>query len=481
MAADGSFVRTGDDRNETGLSRKEEEMGREKTGMKNMIEGKPFGLLLAFAVPMILSNLFQQFYNLIDSVIVGNYLGTDALAAVGSVGAVTAVLVQLASGLALGGSIVISQYYGAKLLHKVRTCTTTMAVFSAVLGAVITVLMLFAMEPVLTAIQTPPELMGYSLSYLNIYVLGCIPLFFYNALNGVYVALGNSRTPLYFLIASSVLNVVLDLLFIVNLNLGVGGAALATTISQTGAALLAAADLPGRLRKQESEEKPSFFDWQVLGTMLKYALPAALQQSIVSVGSVVVQGTINSFGAVVMAGTSAASKVVNIATAIPINFGNAFSNYVGQNIGAGKSERVGPGLRVSILTCGGISLLVTAVLELFSNQIISLFVSQEEASEVIAVGAEYIRVVGAFLIVFAVFMMIKAVFKGSGDMGWFIFCTLISFFVRLILTVGFAHRLGVGIIWWSFNAGWVVALFFSVFRYLQGGWRKKGLIKTAGG
>ena len=213
--------------------------------------------------------------------------------------------------------------------------------------------------------------------------------------------------------------------------------------------------------------------------MLRFALPSALQQSIVSVGSVIVQAAINSFGAAVIAGSAAAAKVVNLATAIPINYSNAYSNYVGQNMGAGKEERIWPGLRASLFSCGLLSLFMTVVFEIFPNQIIGIFIEKTETNleQVLSVGAAYIRVVGAFLVVFSAFMLVKATFKGSGDMSWFILTTLLSFFIRLFLTVGFAHIVGVDIIWWAFCAGWTIALLVAAARYLQGGWRKKGIIR----
>lgn len=314
---------------------------------------------------------------------------------------------------------------------------------------------------------------------MRLYFLGCVPIFIYNALNGVYVALGDSKTPLRFLIISSIINVLLDLFFIIVLHKGVGGAAFATAISQIVAAVMAMRDIPKLLSEFERNKEMPFFDRKLLATMLRFALPSALQQSIVSVGSVVVQATINSFGSAVIAGSAAAAKVVNLATAIPINYSNAFSNYVGQNIGANKYERIWPGLRASIISCGGLSLVMTLLFELFPEGIISLFVQQEEndIAQVMSVGADYIRVVGAFLIVFSVFMLVKSVFKGSGDMGWFIMVTLLSFFIRLVLTVGFATVFGVEIIWWAFCAGWTIALIVSIIRYLQGGWRKKSIVK----
>ena len=444
-----------------------------------MTEGNPFRTIAVFAIPMICSNLFQQLYNVIDTLIVGNRLGQDALAAVGSAGSITAVFVQLASGLALGGSIVISQYFGGGKTEKIRLCATTSAVFSAVVGLISTIIIWALAEPILLYVKTPVEIVEMGVSYLRFYFIGCVPIFVYNALSSVYTALGNSKTPLKFLIISSLLNVVLDLVFIVNFHAGVGGAALATAISQFLAMLLALRDIPKLLGNFPKQSGNTWFDGKLLFTMLRFALPSAVQQSIVSVGSVVVQATINSFGSAVIAGSAAAAKVVNLATAIPINYSNAYSAYVGQNMGAGKQERIWPGLRSSILCCGTVSLGMTVVFELFAEPIIRMFVSETDAdmAQVVEVGAEYIRVVGACLVVFASFMLIKATFKGSGDMGWFILTTLLSFFIRLVVTVGFAGSFGVDVIWWGFCAGWIISLLFSIARYVQGGWKKKAIIK----
>ncbi len=435
-------------------------------------------MITLFALPMIFSNLFQQLYNVIDSLIVGNFLGTNALAAVGNTGSITAVLVQLSTGLALGASIVISQYFGAKRYDRIRLSATTMAIFISVLAGVLTGMMLPLAEPVLVLIQTPEEILADSVSYLRIYVLGCVPIFLYNAINGVYVALGNSKTPLYFLLISSVTNVVLDLLFIISFQMGVAGAALATVLSQVVAAELALIDAPKLLRGfGRPQTGARYFDRALLWTMLKYALPAALQQSIVSVGTVIVQATINTFGAAVIAGSAAAAKVVNLVSSVAINFSNAYSNYVGQNIGAGKQERITPGLIASLKCCGMISLVLTVLLEVFAEDFIRMFVNDGDIKEVVHIGAQYVRVVGAFMVIFAAFMLLKATFKGSGDMKWFVITTLASLFIRVGLTAGLADTVGVEMIWWSICIGWVLSLLLAAVRYRQGGWREKAVVK----
>ena len=443
-----------------------------------MTEGSPFYTILIFAIPMILSNLFQQFYNVIDTLIVGNRLGKDALAAVGSSSSIIAVFVQLSTGLALGGSIVIAQYFGAGKTEKIRQCATTSAIFSSVIGLISMLFILLFAKPLLLLVNTPKEILSMGVSYLRFYFLGSVPIFIYNALSSVYNALGNSKTPLKFLIFSSIVNIALDFLFIIGFHWGVAGAAAATAISQFLAMILAIKDIPKLLTGFPKKEE-KWFNGNLLFIMLRFALPSALQQSIVSVGSVIVQATINSFGSAVIAGSAAASKVINLSTAISINYANAYSNYVGQNIGAGKQERVWPGLKSSSLCCGVISLGMSVVFAFFAEPMIRMFVSETDADmmQVLEVGTEYIQVVGACLVVFSTFMLIKATFKGSGDMSWFILTTLLSFFIRLVVTVGFAGTFGVDVIWWGFNFGWIISLLLSIARYVQGGWKKKVLIK----
>lgn len=446
-----------------------------------MTEGKPFQTILYFAIPMIFSNLFQQLYNVVDTLLVGKCLGQDALAAVGSASSITAVFVQLATGLAAGTFIVISQYYGAEKTDKIRLGATTSACFLTAVGGLSTVVLWIFAEPLLRFVNTPAELVPLGEEYLRFYFLGSLPLFLYNSLSSVYTALGNSRTPLKFLVLSSICNVGLDLLFIVVFDWGVAGAATATAVSQWLSGILAWVDLPHLLNgfpvSKKKNGRRHLFDGTLLFTMLTFALPSAVQQSVVSIGSVAVQATINSFGAAVMAGTTAAAKVINLATTIPMNYANAYSGYVGQNMGAKKPERIGAGLKTSIFCCGAVSLGMTLLLEIFAEPVISLFLSETEpgTAQALLVGTKYIRVVGAFLIIFSTYMLIKATFKGSGDMGWFLLTTLLSFFIRLLVTVGFAKTVGVDVIWWGFILGWGIALLVAIGRYVQGGWKKKAV------
>jgi len=452
-------------------------MSKGRKDTLDMTTGSPAKVLFVFAVPIILSNLFQQLYNIIDSLIVGNYLGADALAAVGSTGTITAVIIQLASGLALGASVVIAQYFGAGKKEEIRVCMTTISVFSVGAGVVTTVLTLIFAQDILLLIKTPPEIMGDSMAYLTIYFWGSAAIFLYNALNAVFIALGDSKTPLYFLILAFFLNVAGDLFFIINCSMGVAGGALATTLSQAICTGLSLVVLEKKMRRIGMGKADHLFDRTEFARMMRIAVPAALQQSVVSLGNVCVQTVTNSFGAAVMAGCSAANKAVNLVSTVPINWGNALSNFVGQNTGAGKPERISAGVRSSLMVTGGISAVMILILELMPEQIISWFVDGEDAQAVIQVGASYLRVVGPFLLVFSGYMIIKAVFKGVGDMNWFVGVTLSSLGVRVLCAFLFAPAAGAPILWWSVAIGWCVSTIPTVIHYMGGKWKQSSLIR----
>lgn len=443
----------------------------------DMTAGSPAKVLFIFAVPIILSNLFQQLYNIIDSLIVGNYLGADALAAVGSVGTITAVIIQLASGLALGASVVISQYFGAGKKEEIRTCMTTIAVFAVGAGIAVTILTQIFAESVLLLIQTPPETMEDSIAYLTIYLWGSTAIFLYNALNAVFIALGDSRTPLYFLILAFFLNVAGDLFFIIGCSMGVGGGALATTLSQAVCTVLSLIVLERKMRRIGMGKADRLFDRTEFVRMMRIAVPAALQQSVVSLGSVCVQTVTNGFGPAVMAGCSAANKAVNLVSTVPINWGNALSNFVGQNLGAGKPERISEGVKASLLASGLLTAGLAAALELIPDLVIDWFVDGEDSAAVIAVGASYLRVTGLFLVLFSCYMILKAVFKGAGDMNWFVGVTLSSLGVRVACAFLLAPVVGTPILWWSIVIGWCVSTVPTVIHYMGGRWKQCSLME----
>lgn len=442
----------------------------------DMTKGSPVRVLFLFGVPVILSNLFQQLYNLIDSFIVGNYLGADALAAVGLAGTITAVMVQMASGLALGASVVIAQYFGAGKWEKIRVCMVTICTFSVGAGILATVLAQIFAKEILLLVKTPSEVMTDSVNYLTIYFWGSIAVFLYNALHAVYIAMGDSRTPLYFLLMAFFLNIAGDLFFIVTCSMGTGGSALATTLSQGICTLLSLLVLEKKMRRMGMKKIEHIFDKVEFVRMMRIAVPAALQQSVVSFGNVCVQTVINGFGPAVMAGCSAANKAVNLVSTIPINWGNALSNYVSQNIGAERPERITKGVQISLAVTGGLSLGMVAVMEWMPEAIIGWFIEGKGAEEVIRVGAAYLKVTAWFLVIFSEYMILKSVFKGVGDMNWFVGLTLGSLGVRVLCTFFLTPLMGERMLWWSIVIGWCVVFVPAVWHYAGGKWKGQRVI-----
>lgn len=443
---------------------------------KDMITGSPGRTLFFFAIPMVLGNLFQQLYNIIDSVIVGNYVGADALAAVGASSSIVMLFVAIVTGLSIGGSVVIGQFFGANLLQKVKSSISTMLITSLALSVVLTGIGILLTKPILRWMQTPEHIMGDAATYLYIYFGGLIFLFLYNCLTAVFNALGDSRTPLIFLAFSSLLNIVLDLVFVRVFFWGVAGVAIATVIAQGVSAILSFIWLMIRLKKILSRQKAKLFDGELLKTICGMAVPSCLQQSIVSLGFVGVQALVNGYGADFMAGYTAAIKIDAIAILPMVNVGNAVSNFTAQNIGAGKTERVKSGLRAGCIMSSCIAVLVSLALLFFGDIFIGAFVDTAGNPKVIATGESYLHVVGVCYIIMGIMNNFNGVLRGAGDVRRVFINTLGNFTSRLVLAYGFAGFIGASAIWYSIPVGWTVALILGVTRYRSGKWRKKSLV-----
>jgi putative MATE family efflux protein len=444
---------------------------------RDMTKGAPARTMLYFSLPMVAGNLFQQMYNVADSMIVGNFVSADALGAIGVTSSVTFLLVALATGVSMGASVVIAQLYGAQKRDQMESAISTALRGILVLALILGVAGLLLHSALLRALSTPAENFADAETYLRIYLYGTLFLFLYNACNAVFHAIGDSRTPLLFLIFSSVLNVVLDLFAVITLQMGVAGAAWATVFSQALAAVLCTVILVRRLGTMGLEIRRGGFDRHCLWLLCRSAIPSTIQQSIVSVGTLLVQSVINSFGAVVLNGISAASKIDNIAMTPIANVSNAMSNYTAQNIGAGKPERVPAGLRAGILINLGIVLIIFVLLQLFPAQLIGAFMDTDLTDpQVIAVGVTYLRFFACINLLFALMTVLNGVLKGAGDLRWFLFITVLNLGVRVIAAFLLAAPLGWSTIYWSQLIGWLSGLVVVVPRYCSGKWKEKSLI-----
>lgn len=459
-----------------------------KAHRADLTEGKPGISLLLFALPMILGNLFQQLYNMADSMIVGNYVGEDALAAVGASYALTNVFIMVAIGGGNGVSVLISQYLGARQYGRMKTSVST----SLITFLCISIMLGWAgfgfNGLILDVLHTPDNILEQARLYLGIYFLGLPFLFMYNILAAVFNAMGDSRTPLGFLVFSSMLNVALDLTSVTLLGMGVDGVAIATVFSQGISALLLFCILIKRLKGYGTQEKEGFkfYDMKMLGKGTRISVPSILQQSIVSVGRLLVQSVVNGFGSAALAGYSAGGRIESICIVPMSATGNAMATFTAQNMGAKRMDRVRQGYRASYIIVAFFALLIALALGLFKGPLIGAFLGGTAGA---AGGALGTASVTAFetgtgylsgVCYFFLFVGLKAcadgVLRGSGDMLVFTAANLVNLGIRVFAAFYFAPVWGVAAVWYSAPMGWIANYIISFLRYLTGKWREKRVI-----
>lgn len=427
--------------------------------IKDMTVGNPSKILLGFSLPMILSGMFQQLYNIVDSVVAGQFSGVNALAAVGASYPITMLFIAVATGAGMGSSVIISQLFGAKEYGRMKSAIFTALIAMAALSALFMLLGIVFCTPLIALMGTPEAIFADSDLYLRIYVYGIFFLFIYNIVTAVFTALGDSRTPLFFLIFSSLFNVALDIWFVAGFQMGVAGVAWATFIAQGISSVLSVLWLFKRLARIETDGKVKLFDWRLLGAMSKIAVPSIIQQSIVSVGQLGVQALVNRFDERVVAGYSAAIKIDSFLKVAGLSMSNAMSSFTAQNIGAGTSARIRKGRNAAIGVMAVYSILAFAVIRLFGAQIVGVFVdSKEAAADVIQVGVEYMNIVGMFYFACGVLLIFNGILRGSGRVFAFTCSTMTDLALRVGSAYLLADVIGPSAIWWSIPIGWCVAL-----------------------
>lgn len=442
--------------------------------IRDLTVGEPRKILWRFTLPMFISMIFQQLYQLTDSIIVGNYAarGEDALAAVGASYPITMIFMAVATGCNIGCSVMISQLFGAKRYQELKTAVSSTLIAGGSLAVFLTVAGVICSPLMLQMIHTPENIFADAAAYLRIYTGGFVFLFLYNIINGIFTALGDSKTPLYFLIGSSLGNVALDLFFVVGLQFGVRGAAWATFICQGIACMLAVLTIGKRLKAIACEEKPAFFSAELLKQIAALALPSVLQQSFVSVGSLCIQSLINSFGSSVIAGYSAAIKLNTFMATAMSTLSSAVSNFTAQNIGAKKTERVkagfAQGLRMGFVIVLPVFLLYFGV----GESLIRLFM-KEDSAEALKTGMMFLKVVSPFYFVLAIKLVADGVLRGSGIMRWFMISTFTDLILRVILAYLLVTPFGATGIWMSWPVGWIIGALLAVVFYKKGVWKKK--------
>lgn len=449
--------------------------------VKNLTEGKPLKLLFFFALPMVIGNFFQQLYNMVDSMVVGKFVGEDALAAVGSSFPVVFLAVAIAAGLSMGCTVVISQLFGAGQIREMKTTISTALIALGVIGLAIMAAGELAAGPLLKLLGTDADIMADSLTYLRIYFGGAVFLFLYNTLNGIYNALGDSNTPLKFLMVSALTNIGLDLLFVIRFHMGVAGVAWATLIAQGLCAVVSFFVLIKRMKDMESEpaaadKKFAFFEANAARRITRVGVPSMLQQSIVSLSMMFMQGLVNSYGKVFVAGYTAATKIDTLAMMPNMNFSNAMSSYTAQNIGAGKDKRVVQGYKACLLMVLIFSLIITGIIYLFGPQLLSLFLNSGSEGSAMGYGLRYMKTVSVFYVLMGLMFVGNGLLRGAGDMGAFMLSSMSNLFSRVAIAYLLAHFIGSSAIWWSIPIGWGIGAIFSFIRVQSGKWKLKKLV-----
>lgn len=444
----------------------------------DMTQGNAAGLLLRFALPMLVGNIFQQFYNMADSVIVGKFVGSHALGAVGSVGSLNFLFFSLCMGLGAGLGILISQYFGAGQDEFVKKIIANAAYITAAAGIMMSLCGALLAKPILHIMHTPQENFADALVYMRIVCGATIVVAGYNMISSILRALGDSKTPLIFLVAASGINIVLDLLFVVFFQMGVAGAAWATVFAQIAA--MVGSIWFGMYKNPYLQLKKRHFrfDMEILRDSLRLGLPIAAQNALIAFSCVALQSVVNQFGSVVMAAYTATSRVEQLVQQPFGSLGTALSTFAGQNAGARRYDRVTAGCKVSVWIVVIFSLLMVAVMFLFGDKIVGFFVNDPE---VIAIGGKGLQITSLMYIGLGLIYIMRGMLNGVGDAAF----AMINGVTEVIGRVGFAYLLlmlpSVGIwgVWYTNGLTWALTGAANVIRVLQGKWKTKIVIKTA--
>ena len=440
---------------------------------KDLTVGNPQTVLWKFCMPLFGSIIFQQLYNIADSLVAGKFVGENALAAVGNSYEITLIFIAFAFGCNMGCSVVVSNLFGAKKYKEMKTAVYTACIFSGVVCVFLMLIGIAGSGMLLRLTRTPEEVFADSKLYLDIYAWGLPFVFFYNIATGIFSALGDSKTPFYFLAVSSLSNIAVDIWFVKVFHMGVAGVAWATFLCQGISCILAMIVVFKRLAQIEEKEKAPLFDLQLLKQIVVIAIPSTLQQSFISIGNIIIQSIINGFGAPVMAGYSAAVKLNNLVITSFTTLGNGISNYTAQNLGARKLDRVKQGFGVGIKLVWMLSLPLFLLYFFGGNIVLRLFMDAP-TKLAMQTGITYLKILSPFYFVVSAKLVADGILRGSGMMKKFMIATFTDLILRVLLAFCFSRTaLGATGIWCAWPIGWCVAAVLSIGFYYNGPWKGK--------
>lgn len=437
--------------------------------MRDLTKGSPAKLILMFTVPLLIGNVFQQFYNMVDMIIVGQTLGKNALAAVGATGSLTFLIIGFAQGLTAGLAIITAQRYGAKDYRGLKKSFAASVVISLIVTIVLTVLSLVFIHPMLQLMQTPPEIIDQAQTFISIILLGIFASMSFNLLSNVIRALGDSRTPLFFLIIAVIINVVLDLIFIILFGMRVEGAAIATVIAQVSSSVLCLVYIKKKIPLLQLRKKDFSFDKEEIRVHLNAALPMAFQSSIIAIGAIVLQAALNSLGTDVVAAQAAASRIDQFANQPMMSFGIAMATFSAQNYGAKEYGRILKGVKQTLMMSIGFSLVAGATVIFFGHSLMKLFVSSSE-TRVFELAQTYFNINGSLYWILAILFILRYTLQGLGQSKIPTIAGMMELLMRsfaaIILTgmLGYAGAAAASPLAW---AGSVAVLLYSYLRSMK--------------
>ena len=431
---------------------------------KDLTVGKPESVLWKFCLPLFASIIFQQLYNIADSLVAGKFIGENALAAVGNSYEITLIFIAFAFGCNIGCSVIVSQFFGAKDYKNMKTSVYTAMISTAVLCAVLMLFGVLFCGNLLKLIKTPSAILNDSKLYLDIYIYGLPFMFFYNMATGIFSALGDSKTPFIFLAVSSVTNIFVDIIFVKAFNMGIAGVALATFICQGISAVLAVIVVFLRLSKIKVLQRCPVFSFIILVKLLKIAIPSILQQSFISIGNIIIQSVINEFGAGTIAGYSAAVKLNNLVITSFTTLANGISNFTAQNLGAGKSERIRDGFKAGLKMVWIISIPLVLLYFFAGKQLLYLFLDNP-TNTAIHTGIMFLCILSPFYFVVSAKLVADGILRGAGLMSRFMITTFTDLILRVVLAIILSKQFGSTGIWCAWPIGWSISTTLSVIFY----------------
>lgn len=431
---------------------------------KDLTVGKPESVLWKFCLPLFASIIFQQLYNIADSLVAGKFIGENALAAVGNSYEITLIFIAFAFGCNIGCSVIVSQFFGAKDYKNMKTSVYTAMISTAVLCAVLMLFGVLFCGNLLKLIKTPSAILNDSKLYLDIYIYGLPFMFFYNMATGIFSALGDSKTPFIFLAVSSVTNIFVDIIFVKAFNMGIAGVAWATFICQGISAVLAVIVVFLRLSKIKVLQRCPVFSFIILVKLLKIAIPSILQQSFISIGNIIIQSVINEFGAGTIAGYSAAVKLNNLVITSFTTLANGISNFTAQNLGAGKSERIRDGFKAGLKMIWIISIPLVLLYFFAGKQLLYLFLDNP-TNTAIHTGIMFLCILSPFYFVVSTKLVADGILRGAGLMSRFMITTFTDLILRVVLAIILSKQFGSTGIWCAWPIGWSIATTLSVIFY----------------